>query len=250
MRAHTALPLLLSALVWAGHAASVRAEDTPPSPAQALVADLEAAKAAQDAGLWTTALGKVGGLYEAASEPEKKALATALGAALKAKAESVPPAALDAMAATGDGDAMWKAGLKHLLPDVKAEESTPNELKALGVIEQLHPDSAIAALLLLAQKGKDPKAASQAFKALGAYERSKQRVMILDEAVKVVRLTMPGRQSNGSLAASSPRWQAMEPLAHPTLNALTGQTLSDMATWLQLFDENKKKLAALFLNPL
>jgi hypothetical protein len=227
-----------------------RADETAaPSAALQLVAELEAAKAAKDDGAWIAALGKVGEAYKGAADAEKKALLGAAAGGLKAKAEAVQVAALDALIASGDADAAWKAGVKGALPDAKTEEALTAELKALEAVKLLKPEGAVGALQGLVEKAKDPKVAAAAVSALGGYERSKQRVAILEHLVKALRTARPGTNSSGQ-RGTSPRWDAMAPLAVPALNELTGQKVADFDAWLTLHDENKKKLAALFTNPL
>lgn len=226
-----------------------RAEDAAPSPAAALVAQLEAAKAARDDAAWIAALGSVGETYKAAADAEKKTLMSAAAGGLKVKTEAVQVAALDALVAAGDGDAAWKAGLKAALPEVKTEEASAAELKALAAVKALKPDGAVGALQGLLEKAKDPKVAAGAVVALGAYERSKQRGAILEHLVKTLRNTKPGRNAQGQ-EGSSPKWDAIGPVAVAALNELTGQEVNDFDAWLQLYDENKKKPAALFLNAL
>lgn len=230
--------------------APARAEEAAPTPAHALLTELEAAKAAKDDGKWAEALKRVATVYADATEADKKALAAAAGAGLKSKADSVQLAALDALKGTKDGEAAWKAGLKAELPDPKAEAAKPFELKALEAVKELRPEGAVSVLMGLLQKAKDPKVCAAALEALGGYERSKQRVAILDELVKVIRNAKPSRASGGNMSAPTPRWTEMEGKVVPTLNALTGQSVADLDTWLQMYDENKKRPAALFKNPL
>ncbi len=243
--------LLASVLLLVASHGFVRAEDMDPAPtpAQALIAKLEAAKAARDNAAWTAALGEVGGLWEACDEANKKALASAVGHGLKAKDEGVQMAAIQAFVATKDGEAAWKGGLKGALPDAKAEVSTPAELRAVEALKALHPEGAVSPLLALVQKAKDVKASAAALTALSGYERSKQRVTILSELIQALRNAKPSRSSSGVLS-KSPRWDEMGPLAAPALNELTGRKEGDFDAWLQLYDENKKKPAVLFVNPL
>lgn len=242
--------LLASALLLVTSHGLVRAEDMAPvTPAQALIVKLEAAKTARDNAAWTAALAEVGGLWEACDEADKKALASAIGHGVKAKDESVKIAAIQAFVATKDGEAAWKGGLKGALPDAKTEVASVPELRAVEALKALHPEGAVAALLVLVQKAKDVKAAAAALMALGGYERSKQRVTILSELVQALRNAMPSRSSAGVLS-KSPRWEEMGPVATPALNELTGRKEGDFSAWLQLYDENKKKPAALFINPL
>jgi hypothetical protein len=231
--------------------ARLAAEEPPaPSAAQALVAGLEAARTAKDFSAWSGHLGKVGEVWKDANEADKKVLAGAVGQALKAKDEGVQLAAVKAFVATGDGEAAWKGGLKSAMPDVKAEAAELYEVRAVEALKELRPDAAIPTLLGLVAKGKDPKVAAAAVKALGGYERSAKRVQILTELVGTLRTARPGTNPQTGQRGSSPRWDAMEPEAVPALNELTGQKLGDFDAWLQLFDENKKKPAALFMSPL
>jgi len=243
--------LLASTLLLLTSHGSLRAEDMAPAPtpAQALIVKLEAAKTARDTAAWTAALGEVGGLWAACDESDKKALAASVGHGVKAKDEGVQIAAIQAFVATKDGEAAWKGGLKGALPDAKAEAASVPELRALEALKDLHPEGAVSALLALVQKAKDVKASAAALVALGGYERSKQRVTILTELVQTLRNAMPSRSSAGVLS-KSPRWDEMGPVAAPALNELTGRKEGDFRAWLQLYDENKKKPAALFLNPL
>lgn len=245
------LTLALLCALGAPFAGPARAEDPPaPTAAQALRTEIEAAKAAKDDAKWADGLKRIATLYPDASEADKKLLATEAGAGLKSKSESVQLAALDALKGTKDGEAAWKAGLKGELPDVKAETAKPLELKVLEALQELHPDGAVQPLIALLQKAKDPKVAGAALQALGGYERSKQRVAILEELVKILRNAKPGRASGGQQSAPTPRWTEMEPKATPALNALTGQSVADLDTWFQMVEENKKRPAALFKNPL
>ena len=243
--------LLAGALLLVTSHGMLRAEDMAPAPtpAQALITKLEAAKTARDNAAWTAALAEVGGLWVASDDADKKALASAVGHGVKAKDEGVKIAAIQAFVATKDGEAAWKGGLKGALPDAKTEVATPTELRAVEALKNLHPEGAVGALLVLVQKAKDVKAAAAALTALGGYERSKQRVTILSELVQALRNAMPSRSSSGVLS-KSPRWDEMGPVAVPALNELTGRKEGDFRAWLQLYDENKKKPAALFLNPL
>jgi hypothetical protein len=232
-------------------APAVVAEEPPaPTAAQALVTSLEAAKTAKDYSAWSGHLEKVGEVWKDASDADKKTLASAVGAALKAKDESVQLAGVKAFVATGDGEAAWKGGLKSALPDAKTEEAKLPEVRAVEACAELRPDGAVQTLLTLVGKGKDPKVAAAAVKALGGYERSKQRVTILNELIGTLRTARPGTNPQTGQRGTSPRWDAMEPESVPALNALTGQKVSDFDAWLQLYDENKKKPAALFMNPL
>ncbi len=247
--------LLASVLLVVASPGFVRAEDMDPAPtpAQTLIAKLEAAKVARDNAAWTAALAEVGGLWGACDEANKKALATAVGHALKAKDEGVQIAAIQAFVSTKDGEAAWKGGLKGALPDAKTEAAAVPELRALEALKDLHPDGAVQPLLALFEKAKDPKVSAAALGALGGYERSKQRVAILEALIKNLRLAMPsagGGQSGKNAAPPTPRWTEMEPHVLPTLNGLTAQKVGDLAAWLLLYEENKKKPAALFLNPL
>ncbi len=246
-RARLSVLLILGAL--AGGVGPARAEEAPPSPAQALCAEIETAKTAKDEAAWSAALRRIGGLYADAPEADRKALAAVAGQGLKAKSESVQGAALEALVGTKDGEAAWKAGLKGLLPDPKADEAEPFELRCLAALKDLHPEGAVAPLLGLLQKAKDPKVCAGALEALSGYERSKQRVTILDEVVKVVRTARPG-QSTTKQTSASPKWTEMEGKVVPALNALTGQSVADLATWLQMVEEHKKKLGDLFQKPL
>jgi hypothetical protein len=237
------------ALLWA--AAPARAEDPPvKTPAQTLVGELEAAKAAKDGAKWMEGLKRVGTLYPDAAEADKKLLIQAAGAGLKAKDESVQGAALDALVATKDGDGAWKAGLKSELPEEKADVAKSFSIRVVNALKELHPEGAVASLLTLLQKAKDPKVSTQALQALGAYERSKQRAMILEEVIKVVRNTMPSRSSTKN-ASVTPKWTEMEPHVVASLNALTGHSISDLGTWFKFYDEDgKKSPKVLFKNAL
>lgn len=242
------LPLLPLALVLFAAAPAAYAGD-PPTPAQTLVAELDAAKAAKEDGKWIEAAKRVATLYPDANEADKKALAAATGGGLKSKSDTVQTAALDALVATKDGDAAWKAGLKSELPDEKAETAKPFSMRVLEALKDLHPDGAIAPVMNLLQKAKDPKVCAKALLALGGYERSKQRVTILEELIKTVKGAMPSR-STTKASSPTPRWTEMEPNVIPALNALTGQTVADLGSWLKFWDDNSKKPAAIFKNPL
>ena len=172
--------VLASVLLLVGARDVVLAEDMAPAPtpAQALVVRLEAAKVARDNAAWAVALAEVGGLWEAADEADKKGLASAVGQGVKAKDEAVQLASIQAFAATKDGEAAWKGGLKSALPDAKTEVAAVPELRALEALRELHPDGAVQPLLALFEKAKDPKVSAAALGALGGYERSKQRVAI------------------------------------------------------------------------
>lgn len=222
-----------------------RAEEEAATPAQTLLAEVEAAKAAKDDGKWAEALKRIVALYPDAAEADKKALAAAAGQALKSKSESVQQAGLDALVGTKDGEAAWKAGLKGVMPDPKADEAKPFELRALATLKDLHPDAAVATLMALFDKAKDPKVCAAALEALSGYERSKQRVTILEEVVKVVRTAKPGKSTSKAVSAT-PKWTEISGKVVPALNALTGQSVADLDTWLQMIDEHKKKLADLF----
>jgi len=248
-----ALAALLVACAAPAFAGIARAEDMEPAPtpAQALIAKLEAAKTARDNAAWTSALGEVGGLWEAADEADTTALGSAVGQGLKAKDEGVQLAAIQSFTATKDGELAWKSGLKGALPDAKTETAAVAELRAVEALKELHPDGAVQPLLLLFEKAKDPKVPAAALTALGAYERSKQRVAILEALVKTIRNSMPSPASSSKPAGTpTPRWTEMEPNVIPALNALTGQKVTDLAAWIKLYDDNKKKPAALFMNPL
>lgn len=224
---------------------AVRAEDPAVTPAQTLLAEVEAAKTAKDDGKWAEGLKRIVALYADAAEADKKALAAAAGQALKSKSESVQQAGLDALVGTKDGEAAWKAGLKGVMPDPKADEAKPFELRALATLKDLHPEAAVAPLLGLFQKAKDPKVCAAALEALSGYERSKQRVSILDEVVKVVRTAKPGKSTSKAVSAT-PKWTEISGKVVPAFNALTGQSVADLDTWLQMIDEHKKKMADLF----
>lgn len=244
----------LTALLLALVPAPARAEEPQPAtPAAQLAAAIDLAREARDASAWAGHLARLGELWPEASEADRKLLATQLGHAFKAREEPVQQAALAAAVATKDGEAAWKAGLKALLPDAKDEEGGALGLKALEAVRVLAPDAAIGTLQGLLEKAKDPQVAAAAFAALGGYERSKQRVAILEGLVKVLRLQMPssgGGQGGKNPSGPSPRWKALEPKALPALNALTGQRVGTLEAWIQLHDENKKKPAVLFLEPL
>ncbi|MFM8979420.1 MAG: hypothetical protein ACKOSS_03010 [Planctomycetia bacterium] len=249
-RAWAARALLLLALV----PAAARAEEpSAATPAAQLSAAMDLARESRDAGAWAGHLARLGELWPEASEADRKLLATQLGHAFKAREEPVQQAALAAAVATKDGEAAWKAGLKALLPDAKDEAAGALAMRALQAVRSLAPDAAIGTLQGLLEKAKDPQVAAGAFEALGGYERSKQRVAILEGLVKVLRLQMPssgGGQGGKNPSGPSPRWKALEPKALPALNALTGQRVGTLEAWLQLHDENKKKPAVLFTSPL
>ena len=245
--------LMAFGLLVGGAAAQARAEDPPAvSPAKALLAEIEAAKAAKDDAKWVEGLKRVATLYSDADDADKKALAQAGGQALKAKSDEVKTAGLDALVATKDGEAAWKAGLKGELPDAKAESAKPFSIKVLEALPQLHPESAVPTLIGLLHDAKDPVVSARAATALGAYERSKQRLKILDELIKAIRHSMPsgGGRSGKAAGAATPRWTELAPAAGGALNTLTGQEVANITDWLKLYDENKKKPALLFKNEL
>lgn len=246
-RAPFALLVSLALLV----PAPANAED-PPAKSDALVlaAELDAAKAAKDDAKWVEAAKRVGDVYAKATDADKKVLIGAAGNGLKSKAESVQNAAIDALLATKDGDAAWKAGLKSELPDEKAETAKATQVRVLVVLKDLHPDAAIQPLLNLFAKAKDPKVNAAAMKALGGYERSSKRAMVLEELVKSIRGAMPSRSATKA-SAPTPRWVEIEPHVVDTLNELTGQKISDLGTWLKFIDEDgKKNPKVLFKNDL
>lgn len=228
-------------------------EAGPATPAVQLVAVMDAAREARDATAWAGHLPRVGELWATASEPDRRLLAAQLGHAFKAREEPVQQAALGAALATRDGEAMWKAGLKSMLPEARDEQPRPLAMKALAAVGALAPEGAIGTLQGLLEKAKDPQVAAGAFEALGGYERSKQREAVLEGLIKVLRLQMPsggGGQGGKNPSGPSPRWKALEAKALPALNALTGQRVGDLAGWMQLYDENKKRPAVLFQQPL
>lgn len=228
-------------------------EPQPATPAAQLAAVLDAAREARDAAAWAGHLQRLGELWPEAGEADRKLLAVQLGHAFKAREEAVQQAAIAAAVASKDGEAAWKAGLKGLLPEARDEQPGALAMKALAALRTLAPDAAIGTLQGLLEKAKDPQVAAGAFEALGGYERSKQRVAVLDGLIKVLRLQMPssgGGQGGKNPSGPSPRWKALEAKALPALNALTGQRVGDLAAWIQLYDENKKKPAVLFTQPL
>lgn len=241
----------LASLALASAALPARAEDPPAkTPAQTLAEELDAAKAAKDEAKWAEGLKRIAALYPNATEADKSLLMQAAGAGLKAKSDTVQIAALDAMVGSKDGDAAWKAGLRSELPDEKEETAKTFAFRAIAAVKDLHPDAAIQPLLTLLRKAKDPKVAAKSMEALGSYERSKQRAMVLEELVKVIRGAMPSRSAT-KRSAATPKWTEMDPLVVPTLNALTGHTISDLGTWLKFIDEDgKKKPETLFKNKL
>jgi hypothetical protein len=203
----TAVLLLACSL---GLANRARAEDPPPpSPAKVLLGEIEAAKAAKDDAKWIEALKRITAVYpDVEDDAEKKALAQAAGQALKSKNDSIQNAGLEALVGTKDGEAAWKAGLKGQMPDEKAEKATAFAIKVVEALKDLHPEAAVPTLIGLLHNAKDPLVSARAATALSGYERSKQRVTILDELVKAIRSNMPG---TGGRKASAPsaRWIEM-----------------------------------------
>jgi hypothetical protein len=225
-------------------------DPAPPTPAQTLVAELEAAKTAKDDLMWVETLKRVPEVYAGATDADKKVLAQTTGHGLKAKTEQVQKAALEALVGTKDGEVAWKAGLKSEMPDAKAETAKPFSVKVVEALKDLHPEAAVATLLSLFHDAKDPVVSARAAAALGGYERSKQRLKILEELIKGIRAAMPGASRDGKAAAPTPRWTEMGPAAGNALNELTGQTFGDVDDWLKFYDENKKKPAGMFKNEL
>jgi hypothetical protein len=247
-RAPRLLPLLLVVALAGAGVRAAHAGD--PAAVAALLKEIADAKAAKEASKWAEGLKHVPALYADAEPANQKALMAELGAGLKSKEEEVRGCALGAMIETKDGDAAWKAGLKGEMPDLKAEAVDEFSLRAVDAVHQLHPDGAVPSLLALVDKAKDPKAVAAAFKAFGGYERSRQRVVLLETAMKFVKLNTPGVTGGGKASTPTPKWQAVEPEVVPTLNELTGATNSSIADWVKAHEDAKKRPDALFKNPL
>lgn len=221
------------------------AED--PSPAQALLMRLEASRKDEDGAEWLHAVKQAPPIYTDATGSLRKKLMRELGKAFRKGTLLVKQDALKSIVATKDGDVAWKEGLRLSFPKAESKTEQTWDIEVLTALYQLRPDAAIDPLLHLMKKGKSPVLAAGACRVLGAYERSRRRVHVLESLAKIVLANAPGKSRKGS--RGSDKFWAMATQLEATLNELTGQNLT-LKQWGPVWKANKKKPAALFVEPL
>lgn len=218
-----------------------------PSPAESLRERLEASRKDDDAAEWLVALKELPATYARAEKRERVKLMREAGHALGKGSVLVKQTALAVIVETKDGEVAWKEALRRVFPSIEAETPATWDIEVLKAIYVLRPDAAIDSLLQLMKKAKSPELAAGGLRVLGAYERSKQRVSILEDLAGIVVANAPGRSRKGS--RGSDRFWAMATQLEATLNELTGQSLK-LKDWGPAWKEHKKHPERLFKNPL
>ncbi len=210
---------------------------------------LEASRKEDDAAEWLVALKQISATYDRAAKKERVKLMREAGLALRKGSVIVKQTALKAITDTGDSDVAWKEALKKVFP--KIESTTPGtwDVEVLRAIYVLRPNRAIDPLLKLMKKGKSPELAAGGLRVLGAYERSRRRVYVLEELVQILVANAPGWGRRGRGSRGSDRFWAMATQLEATLNELTGQSLK-LKAWGPVWKEHKKHPEKLFKNPL
>jgi hypothetical protein len=236
------LALLLSAPV-------ARAADDPAKLAEAkkMVADMAAARKAKDVAALQALLGKLAAIHNGITDKSTRSkLLKEAGDVLKGRdLESLAEPTVEALAQCDDPKGAFKH-LRRYMPGPKDKnEVTPLGLKVIEAAGTLAPNEAIKPLQDLASKSRDYKAAAAAIASLGKFKGSKKRVGILEELVKLMRLFRP--PNTGQVGKeTADRWKALaEPLV-VACNELTGQKLKSPDDWVNVWNENKHKPAAIF----
>ena len=183
----------------------------------------------------------------------RKKVQAAVGKVLRdAKAGEARSAAAAVLGRMNDPAGAYKQ-LGKALPGPKDKEVSPFQLAALKATAALAPEAAIAPLLKLMTKGKSFDAAREAATALGRYGASKKRAAILKEMLD----TMSRHYAAAEATKANPKggtgdrpWKEMGEALIAALNQLTGQNHPGAPEWIAASKAAKKKLAALFTQPL
>jgi hypothetical protein len=235
-------PLAVALVVLAAPVVAARAEPAAdPAAVKALVAKIDAARAAQDDSALASALKEIPPLYKGTEDASlRESLRKEIGASLKnAKLPGARGAALSALAETEDGAKAWSV-LQPVFPGPEREDEDGFHLEVVNVTGALHPEPAVPPLVELIKKAKKPELAAAATTALGEYHASKHRVAHLEEFVKAVKLVVPGRSTTKAVSPEAQqRWAAVGPAFGKAMDKLTGQVIGDPLEWIKKFDDTK-----------
>lgn len=229
-------------------AASAFAQDV--ESAKSLVADIEAAIKAKDAGTVASLAMKVPAEFNGIEDKAMRGkLAAVLGKALKSKklAEAHTDV-LTALVEIDDPKLAWKIASKRMPNAKKVEEATDFQIATVMAAGKLAQKSAIKSLLELVTKSKDDKLSAAAAVALGGYkDDEKNRVSIYVELVDAGLKTRPGRSTSKQVSPEAQaRWQTVGRGILIALNELTGRKEQDFETHEELYKSNKKKPKSIF----
>lgn len=187
------------------------------------------------------------------SKRDRQRLVSAAGDVLhNEELGSARSAAADALGRLNDDRAAFKE-LRRALPSCKTTTVGPLGLRVINAVGYLAPDAGAGPLTELAEKSADPNAAIHAVRALGGYGYSKHRERIFKDLLKRAKARAPGRTRPGDKAGSAELrrlWQRLSGEVVTALNALTGQTVPDLAGWDKLVRQHKKNISKLFKRPL
>ena len=225
---------------------AARAEE---SAGKALLERLKNLQREADDGGLASAIDEVPSVYKSeGAAPVQAKLRGALGKIAKdKKLDSARSAAVRALCELDDAKNAWKE-MSKLLPSPKVAEGSGLDLEVVRAAGQLAQSKAAKPLLELVKKGKDPKLAAAAARALGGFTADvKGRVKILEELVSLGKRLRPGQSTDKAAgSAATERWAAVGPAITEGLNELTGRSEKDFEAWEALVEEHKRNLKGLF----
>ena len=230
-------------------ASSAQAENS--EEVTALVAELAAATKARDGAAAATAFKKVAAAYKGCDDKAQRGkLLAGVAKAMKSKhlGDSRTHAVV-ALLSIDDAKAAWKVLSKAMPNPKKVDEATELQLAVTAAAGKLAQSRAIKPLIEIANKAKDTKLAAVGALALGGYrEDKKNRVMVLEELIRIGKRARPGQIPGHTVSAEiRARWQTVSSAIVTALNALTNQDFSNFEEWVEAHKADKKKPAVLFV---
>jgi len=216
--------------------------------AKALLAEMAASLKAKDASAFAEQAKRAVEMHNGLEDKALRGkLQKELGSGLKNKhLKGVHAEIITALGSLNDSKGAYKQ-LKRFMPSPKLEEITDRQRAVLTAVDGLAPSGAIKDLYALAEKAKNHDAAALAIGALGSFKTSKKRAAILETLVKLIARFMPPRNQTVGKATRE-RWAVLGPALGRACNEISGQKVRDPTEWLELWRDNKKKPANLFVN--
>ncbi|MDJ0522533.1 MAG: hypothetical protein QNJ90_10740 [Planctomycetota bacterium] len=190
-----------------------------------------------------------------AEKADRKKLLAAVAKVLRKKDPALKRAALDAFEAMGD-PAAWKH-IRSLLRAPIHKSFSQTQSQAMDVTRALQPEAAVPALLKIMRKSKNLSAAAKAMRTLGAFKASKQRAKILEGLISTTIKERPGIRGRDNTVVYGPRrtgdqalsrWQAFAGPMVAAANQLTGRDIRSPEAWFQMWRENRRQPAELFIS--